>query len=272
MQIIRKALRVNRSPVQLDISKYLSKKKNEDNNSSVGLLDLFRTPNLRKKTLNICLAWFANSLAYYGLSLGTGSLKGNPFVLLFLMGLVEFPGYVAIVYLLDKLGRRTPTSSCMIAGGLCCIASALMIPGSALATTTVMFGKFFIATSFAIVYNYSAELFPTIVRNSALGLGSMCARLSGTMTPMITLLDKFDHTLPAVVFAIIALISGLLVMYLPETMNASMPQSIEDGEKFGVGDTCFTSCFGKEQKSKTKEDDEHMDEKEPLRTMKPYKL
>lgn len=250
----------------------MSKKKNEDSKRNVGLSHLFKTPNLRKKTLNICLAWFANSLAYYGLSLSTGSLKGNPFLILFLMGLVEFPGYVAIVCLLDKLGRRSPTSSCMIAGGLCCIASALMSPGSAIAITTVMFGKFFIATSFAIVYNYSAELFPTVVRNSALGMGSMCARLSGTMTPMITLLDKFDPTLPPVVFAIITLVSGLMVMYLPETMDASMPQSIEDGEKFGVGDTLFTSCFGKEQKLRTKDDDEHVAEKKPLNIMKPSKL
>lgn len=77
-----------------------------------------------------------------------------------------------------------------------------------------MMGKLFIAGSFAVIYNYSAELFPTgkfrskicvfifvvipnfrffqliVVRNSAMGLGSMCARLSGALTPLITLLGN----------------------------------------------------------------------------------
>lgn len=60
--------------------------------------------------------------------------------------------------------------------------------GSISVTTIVMIGKFFIAGSFAIVYNYTAELFPTVVRNTALGIGSMGARLSGALTPLITLL------------------------------------------------------------------------------------
>jgi hypothetical protein len=58
-------------------------------------------------------------------------------------------------------------------------------------TTVVMIGKFFIAGSFAIIYNYTAELFPTVVRNTALGIGSMGARLSGALTPLITLLVCF---------------------------------------------------------------------------------
>jgi hypothetical protein len=54
-----------------------------------------------------------------------------------------------------------------------------------------MTGKFFIAGSFAIIYNYTTELFPTVVRNTALGASSMCARISGALTPFITLLVRF---------------------------------------------------------------------------------
>ncbi len=30
------------------------------------------------------------------------------------------------------------------------------------------------------------------------------------------------------------------VMFLPETMDQPMPQSLEDGENFGMGNTCFS--------------------------------
>ncbi|OXU17852.1 hypothetical protein TSAR_000893, partial [Trichomalopsis sarcophagae] len=196
-----KALRMNGSPVQLDVQKYAAKGKVKeisgegDVDGSHSALDLLKTPNLRAKTLNVCLNWFANSIVYYGLSLNTGNLVGNPFL--------------------------------MIAVGI------------------VLFGKACIAGSFAIIYNYTAELFPTVLRNTALGIGSMCARLSGALTPMIMLLDSFNPKVPATVFGFIALLAGFLALYLPETVNQPMPESLEDGENFGKGDTCFSSCINR---------------------------
>ncbi|KAF4520100.1 hypothetical protein B566_EDAN010329 [Ephemera danica] len=162
---------------------------------------------------------FANSLAYYGLSLNTGKLLGNPFLMLFIVGLVEWPSYVATVLLMDRTGRRSLISALMLLGGIACLI-ALYIPqetpaGSITTTVVVMLGKFFIAGSFAIVYNYTAELFPTVLRNTALGVGSMSARFGGALTPLI----------------------GLL------TMGKPMPQTLEDGEEFGRGDTACASCL-----------------------------
>lgn len=264
--IIQKALKMNGSPIQLDPTDYVSKGKldNTQSDDNVGLSDLFKTPNLRNRTLNICLSWFANSLVYYGLSLSTGKLAGNPFLMLFLVGIVELPGYVLTVFLMDKTGRRSLISFYMITGGICCIVAAQLAPGSVGSISVVMLGKFLIASSFAIVYNYSAELFPTVIRNSALGIGSMSARLSGTLTPLITLLDSFDPTLPAIIFSVIAMFSGFLMLLLPETMGMPMPQSIEDGETFGAGDTCFTSCL-KNKKELQRNSDENTEQMQPLK-------
>lgn len=250
VKIMAKAVKMNGHGIPLDEQYFLSKAKfmsNEDEQSSkesVGLSDLFKTPNLRMKTLNVCLCWFANSIVYYGLSLSTGKLNGNPYLILFIMGLVELPSYIALVFTLDVLGRRSITSSLMLIGGICCIIASYIQQGTTLATSIVMLGKFTIAGSFAVIYNYSAELFPTVVRNSAMGLGSMAARLAGALTPLITLLDSFDPTIPAVTFGVISIISGAWVMLLPETNNQPMIETIADGESFGKGDTCFTSCFG----------------------------
>lgn len=43
-----------------------------------GFTELFKTPNLRKKTLIIYYMWFATSVVYYGLTLNTNK-KGSLF-------------------------------------------------------------------------------------------------------------------------------------------------------------------------------------------------
>jgi len=270
VDIVAKGLRINGSGIPVDKEYFVQKAKLAASlveKTSNGLSDLFKTPNLRSKTLNVCLCWFANSLVYYGLSLSAGKLYGNPYLILFIMGLVEFPSYITIALVLDKLGRRPITSTLMIAGGLCCIVAAYVAQGSTTSTSIVMMGKLFIAGSFAVIYNYSAELFPTVVRNSAMGLGSMCARLSGALTPLITLLDSFDPKIPAVVFGLVSLVSGTWVMFLPETMNQPMPESLEDGENFGKGDTWFSQCAGRKHKQSSiyPDDPEQM---VPLKTIK----
>lgn len=58
-------------------------------------------------------------------------------------------------------------------------------------------------------------------------------------------MDTLDPKIPAIIFGAVSLISGLWVMFLPETNGQPMPESIEDGESFGVGDNCFTSCLGR---------------------------
>lgn len=259
--IVQKGLKMNDSNIQVNATKFISQSKAKQEtkvDKSYGASDLFKTPNLRKKTLNICFSWFANSIVYYGLSLNTGNLVGNPFLMLFLSGLVELPAYILIIFTMDRNGRRPLISTLMLIGGVCCICAACINKGTNLADIAiiviVLVGKSCIAGSFAVVYNYTAELFPTVVRNTAIGISSMCARLSGALTPMIFLLDSLNPKVPAILFGFIALVSGFLALYLPETANQSMPESIEDGENFGIGDTCFTACIGNRARAKSNYD------------------
>lgn len=255
--IVQKALKLNgRGNHNLDVAEYVSKGAAERRTQpaeNAGVADLFKTPNLRTKTLNVCLCWFANSIVYYGLSLSTGSMKGNPYLIMFLIGAIELPSYVICVYLMDRLGRRSLTAFCMLIGGICCIVATNLTKGSTEALVLVMGGKFLIASSFAIIYNYSAELFPTVVRNSAMGLGSMAARLSGAMSPILLMFDSLDPRLPSTLFGVISLISGTWVLFLPETLNKPMPQSLDDGEQFGKGDTFFSTVCRKNNETPTEQ-------------------
>lgn len=68
IKIIAKGIRWNTNTT-LDTELYLAKSKSDSKTSLVpepsraGITDLFKTKNLRMKTLNVCFCWFANAIA-----------------------------------------------------------------------------------------------------------------------------------------------------------------------------------------------------------------
>ena len=65
--------------------------------------------------------------------------------------------------------------------------SFILSPGQSvwLPVTIAMIGKFLISQTFAIAYLYTAELFPTNVRNVAVGTASTFARIGSMSAPYI---------------------------------------------------------------------------------------
>ena len=46
-------------------------------------------------------------------------------------------------------------------------------------------GRFFISAAFLTLYIYAAELFPTVVRNVSMSVGSFCGRIGGIIAPYL---------------------------------------------------------------------------------------
>jgi hypothetical protein len=57
-------------------------------------------------------------------------------------------------------------------------------------------GKFGAASAFSIVYLYTAELYPTVVRSTAVGLCSMMARIGGISAPQVLFLLNLQNYKP----------------------------------------------------------------------------
>ena len=69
-----------------------------------------------------------------------------------------------------------------------------------------------------------AELSPTLVRSTAVGLGSTASKIGGIAAPFIA---GFDGFIPLVIFGASSLIGGMLAVFLPETLGSPLPHSIE---------------------------------------------
>lgn len=91
--------------------------------TSANFTDLFRTLNLRKKTLIQWFLWFTCSFVYYGLVLNTSTLipGGDFHINFFIGGVVEIPAYLLTIMVLLYWGRRLPLSGMFFLCGLCYI-------------------------------------------------------------------------------------------------------------------------------------------------------
>lgn len=235
--IIQAAAKENKVTIPQEILDNLSEEKKvekKEGERDPSVIDLFRYPNLRRKTLLIFFDWFVNSATYYGLSWNTNNLGGNDLLNFVISGAVEFPAYTLLLFTLNRWGRRNILCGCMLVSGSMLLITILIPPEHNWAIVVcAMLGKMAITSSYGTVYIFTAEQFPTPVRNVGLGASSMVARFGGILAPYINVLADVWKPFPLIIFGSMAFIGGLLSLYLPETLNKKLPETIEEGENFG---------------------------------------
>ncbi|XP_066974769.1 organic cation transporter protein-like isoform X1 [Macrobrachium rosenbergii] len=245
--ILEKAAKINKKKVTEEMVLQAVAKGNKDGGKG-NFFDLFRFPNLRRKTLNLHFNWFVNSGVYYGLSLNTGNLGGNDYLNFIISGAVELPAHAITILILDRVGRRLPLCSFLVLGGIALLSTMFVTKDLQwLLVFLAMFGKLCITASYAIIYVLSAEIFPTVVRNVGVGSSSMVARIGGAIAPFINLLGDAWKPLPLLIFGSLAFAAGILSLLLPETLGRRLPETIEDGESFGSNSTPPSNRSTREQ-------------------------
>ncbi|GFT10802.1 organic cation transporter protein [Nephila pilipes] len=236
-KMLRNAAKINGREIKGDLKDILmvDDKAEEEKQKTRTLFDVLKMPKMRNRTFNMIYLWMVNSFMYYGLSFNTNDLAGNPYLNFFVAGALEFPSYALLFWGIKKWGRRPTLIALMFVGGAACVA-IVPVPEDLpwLSTSFAMAGKFCVTGSFGLLYLYTSELFPTVVRNVTLGSCSMCARIGSILAPFVRELGKATHpAVPNVLYGLLALTSGLLALLLPETRGMNMPDSMEDGENFG---------------------------------------
>ncbi|XP_072455088.1 solute carrier family 22 member 13-like isoform X2 [Notamacropus eugenii] len=194
-------------------------------------LDLFRHPQLQKVTLILCCVWFVDSLGYYGLSLNVGSFGLDIYLTQLIFGAVEVPARLSSIFMLQKFGRRKSQMGTLIMGGLMCLI-IIFIPSKYPTVTTVLavIGKFATSAAFTISYVYSAELFPTVIRQTGMGLVAIFSRIAGILTPLVTLLGEYHASIPMAIYGTLPVLVGILSVMLPETKGKILKDNIDDLE------------------------------------------
>ncbi|XP_073705799.1 solute carrier family 22 member 13-like [Garra rufa] len=227
-EVIQKAAAINKRTFPDSL---VEKVLNEKPVKREGIKILFASRVLRKYFLTITFAWCALNLAYYSLSLNVGKFGLDIFLNQLIFGASEIPVHFICMWSLETVGRKASLMGALIVGGSLCLLT-LVVPQSnyiaiaALATC----GRFLMNAAGSVCNIYIQELFPTSIRQTAMGLGTTAARAASMLSPVVNMLEIYHFTIPTLVFGSLALVSGITAFLLPETRRTELPSSTEEAE------------------------------------------
>ncbi|KAL1436980.1 hypothetical protein MTO96_049000 [Rhipicephalus appendiculatus] len=229
LAILQRIARINGKDVSVEQLDKLLKKTSSDPQSHA--VDE-EAPSFCKGTL--LMLKFIVCMCYNVTTLELGRLGLNIYSTYSIAIACEFPVNVICISSLDKLGRRWPNSIFTLIGGAVCLAMWMIRTESAtwtLVMATMLIMAF--AGGYNITYQMASEVFPTVVRGRAVLLQRLLGDAGGLLGAQVASLAELDEYLPMLVMGCLALLGSVLVFFLPETVGTAMPQTIEDGERFG---------------------------------------
>ncbi|XP_041805880.1 solute carrier family 22 member 13-like [Chelmon rostratus] len=227
-QLITKVAAINKRTLPESLLEKIVEKETEKRG---GIIILIQSSVLRKYFLTIILAWFSLNVTYYCLSFNVGNFGLDIFLTQLMFGLTELPAHILCIWLLEALGRKISLMSTLLIGGFLCTLILAVPQGDAVAVTVlVTAGRFFTNWAGSVCNVYVQELFPTSVRQTASGLGSIASRAGGLLSPLLNMLAVYHWSIPTIVFSSLTLVSGALCFLLPETRRIELPDSTDEAE------------------------------------------
>ncbi|MED6167494.1 Organic cation/carnitine transporter 4 [Stylosanthes scabra] len=192
----------------------------EDKVAQIGsIIDVIRFPVTRTRLLVAIVLNFVGALVYYGISLNVANLETNLYMNVALNAIAEMPAFGITAVLLERFGRKPLTIGTMWFSGFFCLLGSLMKNVGIWKTIRMVcgiLGIFGMAGTYNLLFIYTAELFPTVVRNAALGCTNQAAEMGAILAPIVVVLGGW---LPFAVFAVAGIVGGAFAFLLPETHN-----------------------------------------------------
>lgn len=149
------------------------------------------SPGMARITTMTWLLWTSITFSYYSfftwiptLLVQSGMTITQSFSYSLGIYAAQIPGYYSAAYFNERIGRRSTIVSYLLLGSLSAIALATST-SDAQAVTASVFLSLFMNGTYAGVYAYTAEVFPTAIRTTGAGVASAIGRLSAICAPVL---------------------------------------------------------------------------------------
>ncbi|CAK9808197.1 Carcinine transporter [Anthophora quadrimaculata] len=208
--------------------------------------DLFKTKRLRRITLLLTITWGIIQMSYDGHIRCLDSLGMDVFTTFTIASATELPSELLIIYTLDTLGRRWTLFASVILSGLFSLIAACFSIGVFFASFAIC-GRFFINIASNIAMQYAAELLPTVVRAEGVAFIHVLGYVTSIFSPYIAFSARVMYNLPMIILGTVCILGGTLCLFLPETLMEQLPQTLLDGELFGIDQGFWDTPFTKKK-------------------------
>uniref|UniRef100_A0A3P8TXY5 Major facilitator superfamily (MFS) profile domain-containing protein n=1 Tax=Amphiprion percula TaxID=161767 RepID=A0A3P8TXY5_AMPPE len=174
------------------------------------------------------VARFSLCAGYFGLSFNAAQLSADPYISCFLAALVEIPAYISSWVALRYLPRRLSLIGCFLLGALPLFFIQLVPENlSNLSLTLELVGKYAFTTGISLIFAYVAELYPTVLRNTATGICMAVSRIGSCVSPFVLNLRVYFTYLPYIILGSLAVLSAFATLFLPESFKQPLPETIQ---------------------------------------------
>lgn len=148
-----------------------------------------------KRSIMLCIVWFLGMFGYYGLFswlpslfVAAGHTMVKSFFYVLIMQIAFVPNQFICAYLMDKIGRKVLLVPNLILSGITTIAYGWALGHGASSTIVMILGiftSFFVSATWAVLFTYTPESYPTRIRATGVAFASACSRIGSMLAPIV---------------------------------------------------------------------------------------
>lgn len=203
--------------------------------------NLWNTNWAAKRMAIVMITGFGVGFVYYGVQLNVENLNFNLYFTVAINAMMEIPAVFVGSVLLSFTNRRLLFSLSAYIAGISCILCIIFSStshkkgnqskGSLAQLTIEAIGFMAASTAFDVMYVYCVELFPTNVRNFAVSMLRQSLMLGASIAPLLVVVGRLSPSLSFLVFGVLSIVSGMTSLWLPETRNSPLYETLEQQEE-----------------------------------------
>lgn len=214
----------------------ISAQSQEKRQNEVGFVAIFKHPEARRRLILICFVWLLQSYSYYGMNINSTNISHEHIYRnTILTQFVDIPAAFLSMIIVSYFGKRTSFLG-SIAGTFCILLLGLTFKNVEslyknyyqVFEYSMIFGKMLLCNITNLVWMYVQDLFPTDVRNTAVGIAAFFAQLGSCIAPYVVELGRDN---PNVIYGsclVISFFVFMVVLSLPETDKDALPDTLSD--------------------------------------------